>query len=72
LRKTAHALREAALALQALPLAAAALSVREAALADTASAARHVEQCISALVRVFNELERLLRDNADSAHGEQS
>jgi HPt (histidine-containing phosphotransfer) domain-containing protein len=67
LHKTARALREAALALHAPPLAAAALSVQEAVLADTASAARHVEHCIPALVRVFTELERILRDNADSA-----
>jgi DNA-binding ferritin-like protein len=70
LRATARALREAAQGLNAQPLAAAALFVQEAALADTASAARHVEHCIPALAQVFSALEQLLRDDAESAHGE--
>jgi HPt (histidine-containing phosphotransfer) domain-containing protein len=72
LREAARALREAALALNAPPLAAAALSVQEAALADTASAARHVERCIPVLIRVFHELEGLLRDNDEAARGEKA
>ena len=70
LREAARTLHQAALALNARPLAAAALSMQEAALANTASAARHVENCIPALAKVFSAIEQLLRDNASVAHGE--
>jgi hypothetical protein len=72
LRETARTLREAALGLNAQPLAAALLSMQEAALANTASAARRVENCIPALAQVFNAIEALLRDNAESAPGEKA
>ncbi|MDR0239778.1 MAG: hypothetical protein LBI88_06060 [Deltaproteobacteria bacterium] len=70
LRATARALHEAALVLNAHPLAEAALSMQEAALAHTATAARHVENCIPALAQVLRAAEQLLRDNAASAYGE--
>jgi hypothetical protein len=72
LREAARILREAALALNALPLAEAALSVQDAALAHTASAARHVEHCISALAKLLNTAERLVRDHGEAAHGEKA
>jgi HPt (histidine-containing phosphotransfer) domain-containing protein len=62
LRATAHALREAALVLNARPLAAAALAVQEAALSNTASAARHVEECIPALTQALTALEQLVSE----------
>jgi len=72
LRATARALHAAALTLNARPLAAAALSMQEAALARTASAARLVEHCISALTQVFNAIEQLQNENAESARGESA
>jgi len=72
LRAMAHALHKAALTLNAWPLATAALSVQEAALANTASAARHLENCTSSLTRVFSAIEKLLHDNAESARGENT
>jgi HPt (histidine-containing phosphotransfer) domain-containing protein len=69
LRKAARALREAALAVNARSLAAAALSVQEAALANTASAARRVEHCISVLTQVLNALGHALHNNANAVRG---
>jgi HPt (histidine-containing phosphotransfer) domain-containing protein len=72
LHETARALREAAHALNAGHLAAASLSLQEAALADTASAARCVEQCVPALDQVFNAVEQLLRGHAETAREKHS
>jgi HPt (histidine-containing phosphotransfer) domain-containing protein len=69
LREAARALHEAARALNAFPLAEAALSVQDAALANTASAARRVEICISALAGLLNAIEKLVHDNAETEHG---
>ena len=71
LREAARALCQAALAINARPLAAAALSMQEAALANTASAARRVEDCIPLLAQVASAIKRLLCDTTDSAHGER-
>jgi len=72
LREAARALREAALAINAGPLAAAALSLQEAALANTASAARRVEHCIHALIRLFTTIEHVLRDNDAYTRGDNA
>ena len=72
LRATARDLREAALALNAGSLAAAALSIQEAALAHTASASRHVENCIPTLAQVQTAIIQILRDNAVSSQGENA
>ena len=72
LRAMALALHETALPLNALPLATAALSLQEAALAHTASAARCVENCLSALAQVLSAIEHLLRDTAEYPHGEDA